>query len=94
MKRIRKQRVSAHLLIYQLLFFMLLLGFGLDLEYGLGVTLEFRVGVMVQVCVRFKVGIEAKVVIFLILHNVTLTAASANNYSIVAACVCIIFDVY
>ena len=35
-KRIREQRVSAHLLF---LFFKLLLGFGLDFEFGFGLTL-------------------------------------------------------
>ena len=43
-KRIREQRVSAHLLIYSFWFFKLLLGFGLDFEFGLGLTLGLDLG--------------------------------------------------
>ena len=37
-KRIREQRVSAHLLIYSFLFITLTLRFGLDFEFGLRLT--------------------------------------------------------
>ena len=43
-KRIREQRVSAHLFIYSFLFFNLSLGFGLDFEFGLGLTLGLEFG--------------------------------------------------
>ena len=49
-KGIGGQRVSAHLLIYFLWFLKLVLGFGLDSEFGLGLPLwlelglEFRLG--------------------------------------------------
>ena len=43
-KRIKEQRVSAHLLIYSILFFKLSLGFGLDFEFGLELTLGLELG--------------------------------------------------
>ena len=43
-KRIREQRVRAHLLIYSFSFFKLSLGFGLDFEFGLELTLGLDVG--------------------------------------------------
>ena len=38
-KRLREQRVSAHLIIYSFLFFKLSLGFGLGFEFGKELTL-------------------------------------------------------
>ena len=38
-KKMTEQRLNAHLLLYSFLFFKLLLGFGLDFEFGLGLTL-------------------------------------------------------
>ena len=43
-KRIREQRMGAHLLIYSFLLFQLSLGFGLDFEFGLGLTLGLELG--------------------------------------------------
>ena len=43
-KRIRKQRVSTHMLIYSSLFFKLFLGYWLDFECGLGLTLGVDFG--------------------------------------------------
>ena len=44
MKRIREQKVSAHLLIYSFLFFKLSIWFGLDFEFRLRLTLELEFG--------------------------------------------------
>ena len=63
-------RVSAHVLIYSFLFFKLLLEFGLDFELGLKLRLDLGL-----VWVRFRVGVRARIAIFLFLRNVT--AASA-----------------
>ena len=43
-KRIRKERVSAHLFMYSFLIFKLTLGFGLDFEFGLGLMLGLVFG--------------------------------------------------
>ena len=44
-KRIREQRVSAHLLIYSFLFFKFTVGFGLDFELGLDLALGLDLGI-------------------------------------------------
>ena len=38
-KQMTEQRLNAHLFRYSFLFFKLLLGFGLDFEFGLRLTL-------------------------------------------------------
>ena len=43
-RRIREQKVSAHMFVYSFLFFKLSLGFGLDFEFGLGVELRLDLG--------------------------------------------------
>ena len=43
-KRIRQQKVSAHLLIYSVLILKLSLEFGLDFEFGLGSDLGLEFG--------------------------------------------------
>ena len=56
------------------MFFKLLVGFGLDFDFGLGLTLDLRVS---RVWVRFRVGVRARIVIFLFLRIGNVTAASA-----------------
>ena len=57
-KRIREQRVSAHLLIYSFLFFKLSLGFGLDFEVGLGLTLGLDLGLEFGLGLGLWLGLE------------------------------------
>ena len=58
LKRIREQRVSAHLLIYSFLFFELLSGFGLDFEFGLGLMLALDLGLEFGFGLGLGLGLE------------------------------------
>ena len=72
-KRIREQRVSAHLLIYSFFIFQII------------VRVWVRINVMakarVRVWVRFRVGVRAKIGIFLFLHNVPAASVIYLSYS-------------
>ena len=61
-KRIRERRVSAHLLIYSLLFFKLLLG--LDVEFGYSCRINARIRARFRVWVRFRVRTRTRITIF------------------------------
>ena len=77
-KRIREQRVSAHLFIYSFLLFKLLLGFGLDFEFGLGLTLGLDLGLEFGLGLGLGLELElvrVRIAIFLFLRNVTAAAA-------------------
>ena len=74
-KRIREQKVNAHLLIYSFLFIELTLRFGLDFEFGLGLTFKARV----RVWVRFRAGVRDGIASFLFLHLVTVASAISKS---------------
>ena len=57
-KKIREQRVSAHLLIYPFLFSKLSLGFGLDFEFGLGLMLGLYLGLELGLGPELGLGLE------------------------------------
>ena len=57
-KRIREQRVSAHLLFYFFLFFKLWLGFGLDFEFGLALMLGLDIGLEFGLGLGSGLGLE------------------------------------
>ena len=62
------------MLSYSFYVFKILVGFGLDFEFGLGLMLDLGVS---RVWVRFRVGVRARIVIFLFLRIGNVKAASA-----------------
>ena len=67
-KRIREQKIRAHLWYGTVLFTLKLsLGFGVDFEFGLELTIGLELQARVRVWVRFM----TRITIFLFLHNVT-----------------------
>ena len=69
-KRAKCDRSVAHLLCF---IFYIILWFGLDFDFGLGLTLQLELGL--DFGLDLWIGVRAKIVIFLLLRNVTSTSA-------------------
>ena len=57
-KRIKEQRVSAHLLLYSFLFFQLSLGFRLNFDFGLRLMLGLDLGLEFGLGLGLGLGLE------------------------------------